>query len=96
MYFRFIQRRVPPEKCCQHEKQLKYTDIIANAIMLHNVTDLTDILNNMSTEGVKIKAEQLFSLCPYIWDHIRRFGRYHVDMENMPPLLTPRPVALSA
>lgn len=80
----------------EHEKQLKYTDIIANAIMLHNVSDLTDILNNMSTEGYKIKAEQLFSLSPYIREHIRRFGRYHVDMENMPPSLNPRPVAVSA
>lgn len=79
----------------EHEKKLKYTDIIANAIMLHNVSDLTDILNNISTEGYKIKAEQLFSLSHYIRDHIRRFGRYHVDMESMPPLLNPKSVVVS-
>ncbi|WP_273908616.1 Tn3 family transposase [Enterobacter bugandensis] len=78
----------------EQEKQLKYTDIIANAIMLHNVSDLTDTLNRMSAEGCKIRAEQLLSLSPYIRDHIRRFGKYNIDMTNMPSALNPGKVSV--
>ena len=33
------------------EKRIKYADLIANIVMLHNVIDLTDVLNEMNAEG---------------------------------------------
>ena len=79
--------------CCKDRRVYQRCDLCNSA--LHNESDLTNILNDMSTEGYKIKAEQLVTLSPYIRDHIRRFGRYHVDMENIPPLLNPRSVVVS-
>ena len=79
----------------EQNKQVKYTDLIANAIMLQNVVDLTDVLNEMSSEGIAVTKELVAGLSPYIRDQIRRFGRYDVDMDEFPPELEPKPVNLS-
>ncbi|MFK7848125.1 MAG: Tn3 family transposase [Rhodothermales bacterium] len=69
----------------EQAKQIKYSNLIANSIMLNNVADLTQVLANMAKEGYTITAELAASLSPFIRDQIRRFGRYDVDMENKPP-----------
>ena len=76
----------------EQNKQIKYTDLIANAIMLQNVVDLTDVLNTMSDEGIPVTKELVAGLSPYVRDHIRRFGRYDVNMDHMPPDLVPKSV----
>ncbi|WP_217277069.1 Tn3 family transposase [Photorhabdus heterorhabditis] len=78
----------------EQAKQVKYSDIIANAIMLCNVSDLTEILTKVSDDGHKITPEQAAALSPYIRDHIRRFGRYDVDMTIFPPELNPKPIPI--
>lgn len=78
----------------EQSKQIKYTDLIANAIMLHNVVDLTGVLNEMAAEGVEIKRELVACLSPYIRDQIRRFGRYDVNMDERPPDLSSTAVKL--
>ncbi len=79
----------------EQEKQIKYTNLVANSIMLHNVVDLTNVLADMGAEGFTIMPELVASLSPYIRDQIRRFGRYDVDMSERPPQLNPRPIQLS-
>ncbi|NOI26770.1 Tn3 family transposase [Vibrio mediterranei] len=76
----------------EQAKQIKYANLIANSIMLHNVSDLTGVLNEMASEGIVITKELVSCLSPYIREHIRRFGRYDVDMTERPPDLDPRPV----
>ncbi len=66
------------------EKRIKYADLIANIVMLHNVIDLTDVLNDMNAEGEPVTKELVERLSPYITQHIRRFGRYHLDMSDLP------------
>jgi TnpA family transposase len=80
----------------EQSKQIKYTNLVANSIMLQNVVDLTDILVEMSSEGHTITKELTGYLSPYIRDHIRRFGRYDVDMGKHPPDLEPKSVPISA
>ena len=36
----------------EQEKQLKYASLVANAIMLSNVTDLTAVLSSMAADGI--------------------------------------------
>ena len=60
-------------------------DLIANAIMLHNVVDLTSVLTEMNAEGKETTKELVAGLTPYIRDQIRRFGRYDVNMDEYPP-----------
>lgn len=76
----------------EQAKLIKYSDLVANSIMLHNVADLTEVLAEMAKEGYTITKELLACLSPFIRDQIRRFGRYEVDMEVRPPNL--RPIAI--
>jgi len=69
----------------EQAKQIKYSNLVANSIMLHNVVDLTEVLTNMAKEGYTITKERVAALSPYIRDQIRRFGRYEVDMNQHPP-----------
>ena len=75
-------------------KQIKYTNLVANSIMLQNVVDLTEVLAQMASEGYPITKELVACLSPYIRDKIRRFGKYEVDMEEHPRHLNPRPVPI--
>jgi len=50
----------------EQEKQVKYMDLVANVIMLHNVHDLTGILADMEAEGWRLTRELLAGLSPYI------------------------------
>ena len=63
--------------------------------MLQNVVDLTDVLRKMADDGQTITKELVASLSPYLRDHIRRFGRYEVDINDHPPNLRPKPVPIT-
>ncbi|HGZ7314317.1 TPA: Tn3 family transposase [Vibrio parahaemolyticus] len=76
-------------------KQSKYSDLIADSIMLHNVVDLMEALSGMATEGHKLTKELIGRLSPFIREHIRRFGRYDVDMEARPQDLKPSSVPIT-
>ncbi len=80
----------------EQAKQVKYMDLVANVIMLHNVHDLTGILADMEAEGWKLTRELLARLSPYMREHIRRFGRYLLDMEDLPPPLALRTLRILA
>lgn len=69
----------------EQAKQLKYMDLVANAIMLHNVVDLTNILTDMAADGYSVTKENVAGLSPYLREHIRRFGQYVLDMSRSPP-----------
>ena len=73
----------------ENEKIIKYKDLIANAIMLQNVVDMTDVLHEMVQEGYEVTAEVVATFSPYIREHIKRFGEYVIDLETIPPPLQP-------
>jgi len=57
-------------------KQVKYMDLVANAVMLHNVVDLTNVLADMAEEGLTVTRQLASKISPYTRDHLRRFGHY--------------------
>jgi hypothetical protein len=71
-------------------EQAKYTDLVANTIILHNVSDLTDALSGMAAEGWLLAKELVGRLSPYTRDQLRRFGEFMLDMDDLPPPLVPR------
>jgi TnpA family transposase len=75
-------------------KQVKYMDLVANAVMLHNVADLTDVLSDMVDEDMPVTRELVSRISPYMRDHLRRFGQYSLDMEDLPPELHPQPLPI--
>jgi TnpA family transposase len=76
-------------------KQVKYMDLVANAIMLHNVADLTGVLNDMAAEGWSLTKDLVGRLSPYMREHLRRFGQYALDMDDQPPPLEPKALPIS-
>ena len=43
----------------EQAKRMKYMDVVANAIMLQNVVDLTDVLTSMADDGFEITQNSL-------------------------------------
>ena len=75
----------------EQEKRIKYMNLVANVIMLHNVIDLTKVLNQMVASRHKVTEPLVQRLSPYMTEHIKRFGRYVLDMDTVPePLEIPK------
>ena len=62
----------------------KYKEVIANAVILQNVVDMTQVLHDLSDEGFGISREMVAALSPYLTRNIKRFGDYTLDM-TIPP-----------
>jgi len=80
---------VKPRDPVEQEKRIKYTNLVANAVMLHNVADMTDVLHQLAIEGVNITKAMLAGLSPYPTRHITRFGDFVLDMASIPEPLQP-------
>jgi TnpA family transposase len=76
----------------EQEKQLKYATLVANATMLSNVADITHVLTSMARDNHPVTPELAACLSPYTREHIRRFGQYVLDMNDLPGPLTPQPL----
>ncbi|MBK2029396.1 Tn3 family transposase [Francisella noatunensis] len=74
----------PSNKPDEMEKAIKYTDLLANCIMLQNVIDITEICHQLNKEGYKINLEDLSFMSPYMVEHIKRFGEYVIVMNKRP------------
>lgn len=66
----------------EQEKRIKYNDLISNLVMLHNVIDMTKLLQQLKQEGHAVNAKTLARISPYLTEHIQRFGEYIIDMEQ--------------
>jgi hypothetical protein len=64
-------------------------NLVANAIMLQNVADMTDVLHQLAQEGFQITQAMVSRLSSYLTEHIKRFGEYLLDMEAIPEPLQP-------
>ena len=76
----------------EQEKQLKYASLVANPVMLSNVADLTEVLSAMAKDGHPVTPELVACTSPHIREHIRRFGRFALDMGDLPNPLNPQPL----
>ncbi len=71
----------------EQEKRVKYTDLLANAVILQNTVDLTKAVHELAGSGYEVKREDLALLSPYWMSHIKRFGDYVLEWEELPPPL---------
>jgi len=55
-----------------------------NSVILQNIVDMSDIIHQLTQEGAQIREDDLASLSPYLTEHIKRFGDYHIDIQQMP------------
>ena len=69
------------------EKRIKYNDLVSNAVIFHNVVELTNILQQLQREGYLIDKKDVASLSPYWTSNVKRFGDYLLDLTEVPPSL---------
>jgi len=80
----------------EQEKRLKYLDLVASAVVLQNTVDISYAIQAMSAEGHKIDRVSLAALSPYLTRHLKRYGDYVLDLQNIPQPLEgaiPLPIA---
>ena len=67
-----------------HADTQGHTDLIANAIVLQNVVDMTAALRRLDQNGEDLSAHTIAALSPYLRHHIKRFGDYVIDLSIQP------------
>jgi hypothetical protein len=66
--------------------------VVANTIMLSNVADMSGVLASMAEDKHPVTPGLVACLSPYAREHIRRFGQYVLDMNDLPGPLEPQPL----
>lgn len=66
----------------EQHKVIKYNQLVANMVILHNVHNMTRILKGLQAKGYILTEELLNGLGPYRRHHINRFGEYPLDLER--------------
>lgn len=72
----------------EHDKRIKYNDLVASALILQNVVDMSLILRQLAAEGYAVNAETLATLSPFLFRHFKRFGEYYLNWDIPPEILT--------
>lgn len=71
----------------EQQKIIKYNHLVANLVVLHNVRDMTHVLNTLSDERYEIDQDLIKDFAPYRTGHINRFGNHILDVDKtIPPL----------
>ena len=66
----------------EQQKHIRYNDLLASAVILQNVIDMTKIIEDLRREGWTIRDEDLSFLSPYLTLGVKRFGAYLVDLDR--------------
>ena len=68
----------------EQNKIIKYNELLANAVILHNVVDISNAIEKLAAEGISVTKEDIKSMSPYMTSHIKRFGEYIIDLAETP------------
>jgi len=68
----------------EQEKRSHYLALVADAAIYQNVVDMSRVLKNLAVEELEFNQEDLEALSPYLTHHIKRFGKYVLDLSKMP------------
>lgn len=66
----------------EQRKVVKYNQLVANMVILHNVEQMTQALKTFADDGQGLTKEVLGGLSPYRTAHINRFGDYTLDLRR--------------
>jgi TnpA family transposase len=66
----------------EQRKVVKYNQLVANLVILHNVEAMTRLLKEFSDEGLPVDERVLAGLGPYRTEHINRFGDYPLNLNR--------------
>ncbi len=71
----------------EHEKRIKYNDLVASALILQNVVDMSLILRQLAAEGYSVNSDTVATFSPFLFRHFKRFGEYYLNWELPPEAL---------
>lgn len=66
----------------EQRKVIKYNQLVANMVILHNVHGMSRILKELQAKGYVLTEEILRGTAPYRREHINRFGEYPLDLDR--------------
>jgi TnpA family transposase len=66
----------------EQRKVIKYNQLVANMVILHNVHSMSRILKRLQGKGYVLTEEILRGMAPYRRSHINRFGEYPLDLDR--------------
>lgn len=66
----------------EQRKVIKYNQLVANMVILHNVHTMSKILKRLQAKGYVLTEEILRGMAPYRRAHINRFGEYPLDLDR--------------
>jgi TnpA family transposase len=69
----------------EQEKILKFSTLLANAVIFHTTLDMMMVIRELLAEGWTIALEDLAVLSPYLTARIQRFGVYATDEIELTP-----------
>lgn len=64
----------------EQRKVIKYSQLVANMVILHNVQWMSRKLKELQSQGYPVGEPVLKALSPYRTSHINRFGDYTLDL----------------
>ncbi len=66
----------------EQRKVIKYNQLVANMVILHNVHTMSQVLKRLQAKGYQLTKEILRGMAPYRRAHINRFGEYPLDLDR--------------
>jgi hypothetical protein len=66
----------------EQQKLVRYNDLLASAVILQNVIDMSRIIADLRQQGWTITDEDLSFLSPYVTPGVKRFGEYGLDLDR--------------
>ena len=66
----------------EQQKHIRYNDLLAAAVILQNVIDMSKIIADLRQEGWTITEEDVSYLSPYVTPGVKRFGEYGLDLDR--------------
>ncbi len=69
------------------QKIIKFSQMLANILLLHTVAHQTKAINKLKDQGEDIPDEILSGIGPYWTEHLNRFGIFDVNMEKEMPAI---------
>ena len=69
----------------EQEKILKFSTLLANAVIFHTTVDMMTVIRELIVEGWQVTPEDLAVLSPYVTARIQRFGVYATDEIALAP-----------
>ncbi len=83
-YLNFGGEVIAQNEPIEQEKIIKYGHLVSNAVIFWNTVHQTRIIRTLRRAGWKITPEQVACLSPYTTAHLKRFGDYWVDFDQVP------------